>query len=115
MNFVFVLVTGISLLSIPAFANEEGIASKSTRAQAINAACATDSQTAGCDGKEVGTGLIRCLHAYRKQHKQDFKISESCKAALKASREERKEKRQERKAKRAEHKKEKAASAGSAE
>lgn len=47
---------------------------------AINQACAADAQTAGCSGMTAGHGLMKCLHAYKKAHK-DFKISDSCKAA----------------------------------
>jgi len=57
---------------------------------AINAACAADASTAGCAGKEVGDGLLKCLHAYKKEHK-DFVISEGCKASTKSLRDEKKE------------------------
>lgn len=48
---------------------------------AINAACASDAQTAGCGGKQVGTGLLRCLHDYKQAHK-DFALSAGCKTAV---------------------------------
>ena len=59
--------------------------SKSADAQAVNTACAQDGVTAGCGDKKVGTGLLRCLAAYKKAHK-DFKFSESCKNAKKTLR-----------------------------
>jgi hypothetical protein len=49
---------------------------------AINTACASDSSTAGCGNEKVGTGLLKCLHAYKKAHK-DFKFSDDCKKAMK--------------------------------
>ena len=49
---------------------------------AINSACTTDAQTAGCGNEVVGKGLLKCLSAYKKAHK-DYKFSDSCKAALK--------------------------------
>jgi hypothetical protein len=48
---------------------------------AINSACTSDAQTAGCGADKVGTGLLKCLHAYKEAHK-DFKFSDGCKAAL---------------------------------
>ena len=48
----------------------------------VNTACATDAQTAGCGSDKVGTGLLKCLHAYKKEHK-DYKFSADCAAAMK--------------------------------
>jgi len=56
----------------------------------VNTACAADAQTAGCAGKVVGEGLLKCLHAYKKEHKE-FKISDACKAARKELRSDRAE------------------------
>jgi cytochrome c2 len=50
--------------------------------EAINTACSTDSSTAGCGDQKVGTGLLKCLHAYKKSH-NDFKFSDACKDAMK--------------------------------
>jgi hypothetical protein len=52
-------------------------------AQAIDGACTQDAATAGCGSEKVGTGLLKCLHKYKKEHKKDFKFSESCKTAMK--------------------------------
>lgn len=67
---------------------------------AVKSACAEEAKTAGCGDETVGTGLLKCFHAYKKTHK-DFKPSESCKSSvmkikddhkkLKADREEKKE------------------------
>jgi len=50
--------------------------------QAINSACSSDAQTAGCGSEVVGKGLLKCLHAYKKAN-PGFKFSDSCKAAMK--------------------------------
>ena len=48
----------------------------------VNSACSADAQTAGCGGEVVGQGLLKCLHSYKKEHK-DFKFSDGCKTAMK--------------------------------
>jgi len=58
---------------------------------AINSACATEAQTASCGADKVGTGLLKCLHAYKKAHK-DFKFSDDCAAAMKTRHTDRKAK-----------------------
>ena len=82
----------MSTLIVSLFAVAQGKEAKSPQAEAINAACAQDAVTAKCDGEKVGTGLIKCLHKYKKAT-PDFKFSPSCKEALKAGKEARKEKR----------------------
>lgn len=72
---------GCLILSILFFQMAEAKRSDSIKEE-INKACATDAATSGCEGKKVGTGLLKCLRAYKKAHK-DFKFSESCKAARK--------------------------------
>ena len=57
---------------------------------AVESACAADATTTGCSGKEVGKGLLKCMHEYKKAHK-DFKFSDSCKSATKELKHERKE------------------------
>lgn len=57
--------------------------------QEVNSACSADAEKAGCAGKEIGAGLMKCLHAYKKSNKE-FQISESCKSATKSLRDERK-------------------------
>jgi hypothetical protein len=58
-------------------------------AQAVDSACTADAQTAGCGSEKVGTGLLKCLHAYKKAH-HDFKFSDSCKASMKKMHQDRK-------------------------
>lgn len=50
---------------------------------AIATACSADAATAGCADKELGGGLLKCLHSYKKANK-GFEISEGCKTATKA-------------------------------
>lgn len=75
--------------SVFAFANEGHKAEHKAKA-AINTACTADAEKAGCADKEVGSGLLKCLHAYKKANK-DFQISESCKSSTKSLRDEKKE------------------------
>ncbi len=67
---------------------------KNPDAQAIDQACTQDAQTAGCGNEKVGTGLLKCLHAYKKEHKKEFKFSEGCKSAMKTWHEDNKAKRE---------------------
>lgn len=80
--------------SVFAFANEGHKAEHKAKAAehkaAINTACTADAEKAGCADKEVGSGLLKCLHAYKKANK-DFQISESCKSSTKSLRDEKKE------------------------
>jgi hypothetical protein len=50
-------------------------------AQGIDTACASDATTAGCGNEKVGTGLLKCLHAYKRANKS-FTFSPSCKTAM---------------------------------
>ena len=74
---------------------------------AVTQACSADAEKAGCAGKEVGTGLLKCLHAYKKEHK-DFEISEGYKASTKSLRDEKKEWKAKKAAEKAEREEEKA-------
>ncbi len=62
---------------------------KSADEQAADAACVKAAETAGCGSKEIGTGLLKCLHAYKKAHK-DSTYADECKAAVKKMRQNRK-------------------------
>ena len=57
---------------------------------AIATACTAEAEKSGCAGKEVGGGLMKCIHAFKKANK-DFEISEGCKSSVKSLRDERKE------------------------
>ena len=77
-NFTLALL----LCSAPAFAAGGGKASQNPDAQAIDQACGAEAQTAGCSGEQVGTGLLKCIHAYKKANKKSFQISAGCKSAM---------------------------------
>jgi len=74
---------------------------------AVNTACTADASIAGCAGKEVGGGLLKCLHAYKKANK-DFELSESCKSAAHSMRGDKKEWKAKKAAKKADKTEEKA-------
>lgn len=86
MKFILVSIVVMALHSISMAAPAE---KNGADAQAVNAACAQDSATAGCESKKVGTGLLKCLHLYKKSH-HEHKFSEGCKNAMKQMREHRK-------------------------
>lgn len=48
---------------------------------AILTNCSTDAQTAGCGTEKVGTGLLKCLHAYKKAN-AGYKFAPTCKTAM---------------------------------
>lgn len=49
-------------------------------AQNIDNSCSTDAKTAGCPDAKVGTGLLKCLRAYKKAN-PTYKFSPTCKTA----------------------------------
>lgn len=61
----------------------------------VKAACSADVATTGCSGE--GRELMKCVHAYKKSHKE-FKFSEGCQSAMKAGHQMRKERKMARKA-----------------
>ncbi|MDR3415739.1 MAG: hypothetical protein P4L83_06095 [Nevskia sp.] len=61
-------------------------------AQAVDQACAADAAAAQCGSERVGTGLLRCLKAYRKSN-PGFKLSAGCAAATRQLRGDHKERR----------------------
>lgn len=83
-----VLVLTLGLSSAFAADKAELKADKS----AANAACAEDAKVAQCKEGEstLGKGLMKCFHAYKKEHK-DFKPSQACKESLEKVRHARKE------------------------
>ncbi len=60
--------------------------------EAVNNACTSEAATAGCGSEKVGTGLLKCIHAYKKAHKKDFTISDACKGSMKKLKEDRPQK-----------------------
>lgn len=75
--------------------------------ETVKSVCAEDAKIAGCkEGETVGTGLLKCFHAYKIVHK-DFKPSQACKDSVMKVKEDHKEMRamhQEKKEKREEKK-----------
>lgn len=80
------LILTMTTLPYGAWANET---MKQDR-EAVNTSCISEAQTAGCGNEKVGQGLLKCLHGYKKSHK-DFKFSDNCKTAMSKLREDRKE------------------------
>jgi hypothetical protein len=75
---------------------------------AVNSSCSAEAATAGCGDKKVGSGLLKCIHAYKKTNK-DFKISDGCKEASKKLKADHTAHKAEKEAKKAEKAAEKAA------
>lgn len=46
----------------------------------VKAACAADISVTGCT-QELGKGLLKCVHAYKKTHKE-FELSAGCKEVM---------------------------------
>ncbi len=90
MLLLLSLTLSVSTLSPRAFA--EGKPSQNPDALAIDQACVADAQTAGCGSEQVGTGLLKCIHAYKRGHRKEFKVSDGCKAAMEKARADRKAK-----------------------
>jgi hypothetical protein len=87
-----VFVTLLLVASASSFAKGD----RAAKDAEFKKACAAEIAASGCGDKDLGKGLLKCLHAYKKEHK-DMEFSESCKS-------ERKELREERQAKKAEAK-----------
>ncbi len=81
MKNVFTFGLAISLLFSVSLAFGAD-ATMSADNSAINTACASEASTAGCGDEKVGTGLLKCLHTYKKAN-HSFKFSDACKAAMK--------------------------------
>jgi len=54
-----------------------------TDRQSVDTACAQEATTANCGTKQVGTGLLKCLNAYKKAN-STFQYSAACNAAIEA-------------------------------
>ncbi len=57
--------------------------------QSVDTACSADAATASCGTEQVGTGLLKCLHAYKKANPK-YQFTASCKAAMQQMRADRK-------------------------
>lgn len=64
-------------LSQASFASNPAL---NTDREAVNSSCSAEAAASGCSDKKVGSGLLKCIHTYKKTNK-DFKISEVCKNA----------------------------------
>jgi hypothetical protein len=70
------LVAGFVLsMSMSVFAAD---AAMTADAQALNTACASEAQTAGCGSDKVG----KCIHEYKEKN-PSFKVSDGCRDAMK--------------------------------
>jgi len=85
-----VLVTLVLVASVSSFAKGD----RAAKDAEIKKACAAELAASGCGDKELGKGLLKCLHAYKKEHK-DMVISDSCKNERKELREMRQSRRAE--------------------
>lgn len=79
-----VMVTLVMVASVSSFAKGDHAAKDAE----FKKACAAEIAASGCGDKDLGKGLLKCLHAYKKEHK-DMVISDSCKSERKELREER--------------------------
>jgi len=77
-NFKCFLMLPLIVGSSFAFAVDSTIQSDR---QSVDAACKAEASTAGCGAEQVGTGLLKCIHAYKKANKS-FQISPGCKSAM---------------------------------
>jgi len=77
------------LLSISLNAAAQKNPAMAADAKTVDNACQAEAQTAGCGQEVVGKGLLKCIGAYRKAHK-DFKVSDGCRASIKKLSEDRK-------------------------
>lgn len=77
MKAFFAALLVATLIPLISFAKEN----TTPDATAVDSACTAEAATAGCGAEKVGTGLLKCLHAYHKAH-HDAKPSAGCKAAM---------------------------------
>jgi hypothetical protein len=83
MNSTKYFLIALSMLSSLSVAYaQQGKVAMGADAQNIDSACTQDAATASCGGEKVGTGLMKCLHAYKKAN-PSFQLSQSCHAAMK--------------------------------
>ena len=82
MKMLFAATLAFSFSAV-ANAEEKGLLKED--AQVINAACQPEAAATGCGGKVVGKGLLKCMGAYKKAHR-DFRFSPGCRDAMKRMR-----------------------------
>lgn len=85
------LLVTTTLCLISGYANADNHkAEMKADARAIDQACQSDAANTGCTGEVVGKGLLKCMRAYKKAHKE-YKFSEGCREAMKKMKEDRRE------------------------
>ena len=84
-----VLVSLVLVASVSSFAKGDHAAKDAE----IKSACSAEIAASGCGDKDLGKGLLKCLHAYKKEHK-DMVVSESCKSLRKELRDKRQSKKE---------------------
>ena len=84
------MVALVLVASVSSFAKED----RSAKDAELKSACSAEIAASGCGGKDLGKGLLKCLHAYKKEHK-DMVVSESCKNLRKEFKEKREAKKSE--------------------
>ena len=82
MKMLFAATLAFSFSAV-ANAEEKGLLKED--AQVINAACQPEAAATGCGGEVVGKGLLKCMGAYKKAHR-DFRFSPGCRDAMKRMR-----------------------------
>lgn len=70
------LISILSLLTTTAHAT-----SLKADKENIDSVCQSDARMANCQNLQAGSGLLKCLHAYKKVHK-NFQLSDVCNAAI---------------------------------
>jgi hypothetical protein len=74
-----IAIATLLLSSTSAFAADAAITADQG---SVNSACATEAKTASCTNEVVGTGLMKCIHNYKKANRKTFTISPGCKSAM---------------------------------
>lgn len=74
----FVLFLSLSLTGVAMAHGKENL---EPDAQAVDAACVEDATKTNCTNEKVGTGLLKCLHAYKRAN-PTFTFTEACHTAM---------------------------------
>ncbi len=87
MNNTRIVLSALALTLSCSFAHADKKADRKAAKEAKNAAimeaCKEDITTSGCSGKEMGKGLLKCMHTYHKAHKE-YKMTPTCEEATKS-------------------------------
>jgi len=75
-----IAIISVLTLSFSGFA-QTATNTKTADKQAVDSACTAEATAAGCGSEQVGSGLLKCIGAYKKANK-GFKLSPGCKAAI---------------------------------